>query len=50
MSTKNATKTALRLVLPQDLRAELQALADERTISLSALIRLALTQYVKAHR
>lgn len=43
-------KVALKLNMPKELRDELQALAQSRAISLSALIRLALTQYIKTNR
>ncbi len=43
-------KAALKLVMPRELRDELQQLAQARAISLSALIRLALTQYVRSNK
>jgi hypothetical protein len=48
--TEMSDKAALKLVMPRELRDELQKLAQARAISLSGLIRLALTQYVKSNK
>jgi hypothetical protein len=39
----------VKFLLPRDLKADLQKLADERNISLSALLRLITSEYVKRH-
>lgn len=42
------TKTALiKLLAPKQLKQQLQQLSDERHISLSSLVRLILTEYLK---
>ena len=41
------TKTTLKVVVPVDLKGALQLLANERNISLSALLRLISSEYVK---
>ena len=40
-------KTTLKVVMPVDLKGALQELANDRNISLSALLRLIATAYVK---
>ena len=40
-------KTTLKVVMPVGLKGALQLLADERNISLSALLRLISSEYVK---
>ena len=44
----NHYKIALKLNMPKPLRDDLQRLARERALSLSAMIRLALTEYVRS--
>ena len=41
-------RVALKLVMPKGLRDELKQLAAERAVSVSALIRLILTEYVRS--
>lgn len=43
-------KTALKLNMPADLHADLKRLARERALSLSAMIRLVLTEYVRSKK
>ena len=40
-------KTTLKVVVPVDLKGALQLLADERNITLSAMLRLISSEYVK---
>ncbi len=44
---KQANETYIKFHLPRALKAELLALADARTLSLSALLRLMVTEYIK---
>ena len=44
------TEVAFNLWMTKELRDELQAIAKARVVSLSALIRLALSQYVKSNK
>ena len=46
-TNKQIKKTKLKVVVPEDLKAALQLLADERNITLSALLRLISSEYVK---
>ena len=39
----------VKFLVPRDLKSSLQHLADERNISLSALMRLIASEYVKRH-
>ncbi len=39
----------VKFLVPQSLKVSLQALADERNVSLSALMRLITTEYVKRY-
>ncbi|MAS33594.1 MAG: hypothetical protein CL610_06290 [Anaerolineaceae bacterium] len=39
----------VKFLLPRDLKLNLQQMADERNISLSALLRLITSEYVKRH-
>lgn len=50
MNSNNHYKTALKLSMPKDLRDNLQRLALERALSLSAMIRLVLTEYVRSKK
>jgi hypothetical protein len=40
----------IKFVLPRELKGELQALASSRNISLSALLRLVISEYVKSRK
>ena len=40
-------KTTMKVVVPVDLKGALQLLAEERNITLSALLRLISSEYVK---
>jgi hypothetical protein len=44
------TEVAFKLWMPRGLYRDLQAIANARMISLSALIRMALSQYVQSKR
>jgi hypothetical protein len=44
------TDIVVRFVAPRKLRNELQELANERNIALSALLRLIATEYVKRNK
>ena len=46
----NITDVVLRFVTPVKLRNDLQELANERNITLSALLRLIATEYVKRNK
>jgi predicted transcriptional regulator len=49
-NTKKLTHEQLvKFLVPQELKDRLQQLADERNISLSALMRLITSEYVKRH-
>jgi len=47
MSQYNTDKTIIKFVAPRQLKADLEELARVRNISLSALMRLVLSEYVK---
>lgn len=48
---RNSKKDALiKFVVPVNLKTEAQRLADQRNISLSALLRLVLSEYVRHKR
>jgi hypothetical protein len=48
-NTKPATNQAyIKVHLPLSLKQQLQALAEQRSISLSSLLRLIATEYIKA--
>ena len=46
-TNKQIKKTTLKVVVPAELKGTLQLLADERNITLSALLRLISSEYVK---
>lgn len=48
--TTNPIKSTLKLNMPQALYIELKSLAAERALSLSAMIRLALSEYVRTKK
>jgi len=54
MSNKNNRKSInevlIKFVAPRELKRALQELANERNISLSALLRLIVSEYVKRNR
>ena len=52
MSLKSTfiSETVIKFFAPATLKDELQALADERGLSLSALMRLIATEYIKTKR
>ena len=47
---KNTNKVRIKFVAPAALKRALQELADERNITLSALLRLIASEYVKRNR
>lgn len=48
---RNLTDEAIiKFFLPQDLKNQLQQLASNRSLSLSALLRLIVTEYIKSKR
>ena len=47
---KNINEVRIKFVAPEDLKHELQGLANERNITLSALLRLVTSEYVKRNR
>ena len=47
---KNINEVRIKFVAPDDLKRELQTLANERNITLSALLRLVTSEYVKRNR
>jgi hypothetical protein len=47
MYSKTKNKTLIKFTAPVNLKRDLQQLAVERNISLSALLRLITTEYVK---
>ena len=47
---KNINEVRIKFVAPEDLKQHLQALANERNITLSALLRLVTSEYVKRNR
>ena len=44
---KNINEVRIKFVAPAELKDSLQALANERNITLSALLRLVTSEYVK---
>lgn len=46
----NHYKTSFKLNMPNDLHDDLKRLARERALSLSAMIRLVLTEYVRSKK
>ena len=49
-SRKNINEVLIKFVAPEELKRALQELANERNISLSALLRLVISEYVKRNR
>ena len=47
---KNINEVLIKFVAPKELKRALQELANERNISLSALLRLVVSEYVKRNR
>jgi len=47
---KNINEVLIKFVAPDDLKRALQDLANERNISLSSLLRLITSEYVKRNR
>ena len=47
---KPINEVRIKFVAPDDLKRQLQALANERNITLSALLRLVTSEYVKRNR
>jgi hypothetical protein len=47
---KNINEVRIKFVAPEVLKCELQELANERNITLSALLRLITSEYVKRNR
>uniref|UniRef100_A0A7V3KNN2 Uncharacterized protein n=1 Tax=candidate division WOR-3 bacterium TaxID=2052148 RepID=A0A7V3KNN2_UNCW3 len=46
----NKNEALIKFVVPVDLKSDLQKLANERNISLSSLLRLIASEYVKRNR
>jgi molybdopterin-guanine dinucleotide biosynthesis protein A len=49
-SRKNTNEMLIKFMSPRELKRALQELAEERNISLSALLRLITSEYVKRNR
>ena len=47
---KNINEVLIKFVAPEELKCALQELANERNISLSALLRLIASEYLKRNR
>ena len=47
---KHINEVLIKCVAPEELKCALQELANERNISLSALLRLVVSEYVKRNR
>jgi hypothetical protein len=47
---KNINEVRIKFVAPEELKLGLQALANDRNITLSALLRLIATEYVKRNQ
>ena len=47
---KNINEVLIKFVAPSELKRALQELANERNITLSALLRLIASEYVKRNR
>jgi hypothetical protein len=47
---KSKNEALIKFVAPNDLKQELQQLANERNITVSSLLRLIATDYVKRNR
>lgn len=47
---KQINEVRIKFVAPENLKEDLQALANERNITLSALLRLIVTGYVRRNR
>jgi hypothetical protein len=50
MHNNRITEVAIKVWMPRELYDEMKAIANGRRISLSALIRLALSHYIKANK
>ena len=49
-NNKNINEVLIKFVAPEDLKRGLQELANERNITLSSLLRLIASEYVKRNR
>lgn len=49
-NNKNISEALIKFVAPGDLKRSLQELANERNITLSAMLRLITSEYVKRDR
>ena len=49
-NNKNINEALIKFVAPEDLKRGLQELANERNITLSSLLRLIASEYVKRNR
>ncbi len=47
---KNINEVRIKFVAPEELKLGLQALANDRNIALSALLRLIATEYIKRYQ
>ena len=47
---KNINEVLIKFVAPKELKRALQELANERNVSLSALLRLVVSEYAKRNR
>ncbi len=47
---KTKNEVLIKFVAPQELKSAIQLLADERNISLSSLLRLITSEYVKRNK
>ncbi len=47
---KNINDVLIKFVAPQELKGNLQELANERNITLSAMLRLIISEYVKRNK
>ena len=47
LKPRNNHNVLIKLVAPRVLKRQLEALATSRNVSLSAIVRIALTEYVK---
>jgi len=43
-------ETFMRLAIPTELKADLQRLAEDRNVSLSAFVRLILSEYIRKNK
>ena len=49
-AVRTTNDVLIKLVAPRELKQQLQELARSRNVTLSAIARIALTEYIKKHK